>query len=81
MKNRICVIGIVIKDRKTTAHKVNKILSNFGDIVVGRMGVPYREKDVSIISLIVDGTNDQIGALTGKLGQIDKVKVKSAILI
>jgi len=81
MKNRICVIGIVIKDRKTTAELINKILSDFGEIVVGRLGIPYREKKISVISVIVDGTNDQIGALTGKLGQVKNVKVKSAILI
>ena len=81
MKNRICIIGIAVMDRKTSAAQINQILSDFGDIVIGRLGVPYREKKISIISVIVDGTTDQIGALTGKLGQVAKVKVKSAILI
>jgi len=80
MKNRICVIGILVENRKIAAE-INQVLSDFGEIVVGRLGVPYRERKLSIISIIVDGTTDQIGALTGKLGQIKEVKVKSAILI
>ena len=81
MKNRICVIGISVKNRKEKAVEINQILSDFGDIIVGRLGVPYKEKQIAIISIIVDGTNDQIGALTGKLGQIKDVKVKSLVLI
>jgi len=81
MKNRICIIGIAVKDRTNVAKNINQILSDFGEIVVGRLGIPYREKKISVISVIVDGTNDQIGALTGKLGQVKNVKVKSAILI
>ena len=80
MNNRICVVGILVKNRKI-ATEINQILSDFGDIIVGRLGVPYREKKVSVIVLIIDGTTDQIGSLTGKLGQIKEVKVKSAILI
>ena len=79
MKNRISVIGIVVKNRKESASLINKIISDFGDIVIGRMGIPYRERNLSVISLIVDGDNDQIGALTGKLGQINGVKVRSII--
>lgn len=81
MNNRICVIGIAVMNRKESAANINQILSDFGDIIVGRMGVPYREKNISVISVIVDGTTDQIGALTGKLGQIKDVKTKTAILI
>jgi putative iron-only hydrogenase system regulator len=79
MENRISVIGIIVENRKESASKINKILSDFGDIIVGRMGIPYREKNISVMAIICDGTTDQIGALTGKLGQIPKVKVKSAI--
>jgi len=81
MKNRICIIGIVVENRKESASQINQILSNFGEIIVGRIGIPYRERKLSIITVLADGTTDQIGALTGKLGQIKKVKVKSAILI
>jgi len=79
VNRRIAVIGIVVKQRKKSAHRVNNILSEYGDLIVGRMGVPYQERDVSIISLIVDGSTDEIGALTGKLGAIDGVRVRSAV--
>lgn len=81
MENRIAVIGIVVMQRSESARRVNAILSDYGEIIVGRMGIPYREKDFSVISLIVDGTTDEIGALTGKLGSIEGVKVRAAITL
>lgn len=78
--NRISVIGIAVSNRDETAGKVNAILSDFGHIIVGRMGVPYAEKGVSVISIIVDGTNEEIGALSGKLGNIRGVKAKVALM-
>ncbi len=75
---RLGVIGIVIEDR-ASAVKVNEILSDHSDFIIGRMGVPYREKEVSVISLIIDADTDQIGSLTGKLGALSSVSVKSAI--
>ena len=78
-ENKVAVIGIVVSNREETAKKVNDILSDFGHIIVGRMGVPYREKEISVISIIVDGTNDEIGALTGKLGNISGIKAKVAL--
>ncbi len=77
--NRVAVIGIVVNNREDTSRKVNEVLSNFGTIIVGRMGVPYREKGISVMSIIVDGTNDEIGALTGKLGNINGIKAKVAL--
>ncbi|MDI3534330.1 MAG: hypothetical protein PWQ82_695 [Thermosediminibacterales bacterium] len=79
--NRIAVVGIVVMDRGNAARKVNEILSEYGDIIVGRMGIPYKERGISVISLIIDATTDEIGALTGKLGNIKNVKVKSAFTI
>ncbi len=75
----MAVLGIVINNREETSKKINNILSDFGHIIVGRMGIPYKEKGISVISIIVDGTNDEIGALTGKLGNINGVKAKVAI--
>jgi len=80
MDNRIAVIGIIVSERENAADIVNKILSDFSKIIVGRMGIPYREKGVSVISIIVDGTTDEIGALTGKLGNLHNVKTKVAIM-
>lgn len=79
METRIGVVGIVVENRREMAFRVNEILGAHADIVVGRMGVPYREKNVSVIALIVDGSTDAIGALTGKLGILPGVKVKSAL--
>ena len=79
-ENRVAVIGIIINNREESAKKVNDILSNFGEIIIGRMGIPYKEKHLSVISIIADGTNEQIGALTGKLGNIKGVKVKVALM-
>ncbi|MDD2392174.1 MAG: iron-only hydrogenase system regulator [Bacilli bacterium] len=78
MDNRIGVIGIVIEDL-SEINKVNDILHQYGNIIIGRMGVPYREKGVNVISLIVNGTTDEIGALSGKLGKIQGLNVKSAL--
>ncbi|SFR16116.1 TM1266 family iron-only hydrogenase system putative regulator [Desulfoscipio geothermicus] len=78
-QRRIGVIGIVIENREQ-APKINAILSEHGEVIVGRMGIPYRERGLSVISLIVDGSTDEIGALTGKLGNISGVRVKSALV-
>lgn len=79
MENRIGVIGIVIDDPKKSAETVNELLSAFSDIVIGRMGLPYEKRKISIISVMVDGTNDRIGALCGKLGRLDGVNAKSVL--
>lgn len=78
MEKRIGVVGIVVEDN-TAAEKINSILHEYAAIIVGRMGIPYRERGVSVISIIVDGNNDDISALTGKLGRIKNVSVKSAL--
>ncbi len=75
---RLGVIGIVVEDRQAVPM-VNDILSRHAPIIIGRMGLPYREKELSVISLIVDGSTDEIGALTGKLGNLSGVTVKSAL--
>jgi len=77
-EKRLGVIGIVIEDRQMAA-KVNQVLSEHADLIIGRMGLPHQTREVSVISLIVDGTTDQVGSLTGKLGNIPKVTVKSAL--
>ncbi|HHY04279.1 MAG TPA: CopG family transcriptional regulator [Thermoanaerobacterales bacterium] len=78
MDKRIGVVGIVVEDINS-ANEVNAILHDYSHIIVGRMGIPYREKEVSVISLIVDGSSDEISAMTGKLGRVKDVSVKSAM--
>ena len=77
-EKRIGVIGIVIENRSSVLQ-VNQILHDHADMIIGRMGLPYREKNVSVISLIVDGDTDHLGSLTGKLGAVSHVIVKSAL--
>jgi putative iron-only hydrogenase system regulator len=78
MKKRIGIIGIVIEDVESTGQ-VNAVLHDYAGLIVGRMGIPYRERGVSVITLIVDGSNDDISALTGRLGRIVGVSVKSMV--
>ncbi len=78
MEKRIGVVGIVIEN-KDNVQRLNGILSEFSDIIVGRMGIPYEQKGFSVISLIVDGTTDDIGALTGKIGSLHGITVKTAV--
>ncbi len=75
---KIGVIGIIIEKDKANAKSVNGLLSENAEIIIGRMGVPDALNGVSVISLIVKGTNEDISKLTGKLGRLENVKVKSA---
>lgn len=77
-QRRLGVVGIIIYNPDSTFQSLNEILHQFGNIIVSRQGLPYRERNLSIISLIVDGNTDDIGALTGKLGQLTDVSVKTA---
>ncbi|MFA6866121.1 MAG: TM1266 family iron-only hydrogenase system putative regulator [Clostridia bacterium] len=76
---RIGVIGIVVTGNSDIAIEIQNILSEFSDIIIGRMGIPIRENNIKAISIIVKGSNEKINALTGKLGRIDKVNIKSAL--
>lgn len=79
MVRRIGVVAVIVQDRDRSARQVNDILSRYGHIIIGRMGIPYRERNISVIALSVDGTTDEIGALTGALGNVPGVLVKSAL--
>ena len=76
---RIAVIGIVIEKDRSASVAVNEILSSYGDYIIGRMGIPNHESDVYVISVIVKASNEIISAMTGKLGRICNVNVKSAV--
>ncbi len=80
MDKRLGIIGIIIKDRKQAAVTVNNILTDHGEMIVGRMGLPFRDRGVSIIDLIIEATTDEVGALTGKLGMLEGVQVKSLLV-
>ncbi len=78
MEKRIAVLGIIIDDLEMS-QQVNGILHEYQDIIIGRMGIPYHEKNVSVMSVAVDADTDRISALTGKLGKLSGVNVKAAI--
>ena len=73
------VVAVIVKKRTSGAPEVNQVLTQYGDIILGRMGLPYAARDLNIITLIVDATTDEVGALTGKLGTLEGVSVKSAL--
>ncbi len=79
MNKRLGFVGVILDNRKEKAPLVNEVLTAHGDIIIARTGLPYKEKRCSVITLIVDATTDEIGALTGKLGAIEGVSVKSAL--
>ncbi len=77
---KIGIVGIVINNREKDSYLVNNILSEHADIIIGRMGIPQRDGSRGFISLFVEGNTDRIGSLTGKLGKIRSVTVKSLLL-
>ena len=79
MFKRIGVIGIVLNNPHAVADKVNSIISEYSQIIIGRMGIPKHEEHVGLIALLIEGNTDDVGALTGKLGNIPGVIVKSAL--
>lgn len=76
---RIGVVGIVVKGDREAVQALQAILSDFSDIIVGRMGVPLPENNICAISVIVRGENERVSALTGKLGRLNSISVKSAL--
>ena len=79
MNNRMAVIAIWVAS-KEHVDRLNAILSDFSEFVRGRMGLPCRERQGALISLIVEGNTDQIGALSGKLGMVEGLTVKSVFM-
>jgi putative iron-only hydrogenase system regulator len=76
MDNRVSVISIIIKDEEA-AGAVNDLLHEFRQYIVGRMGIPYRQREVSIISVVLDAPGDATSSLSGKLGMIAGVSAKT----
>lgn len=74
---RVAVMGIIVENTDST-EMLNAILHEYGKYIVGRMGVPYREKNINIVSIALDAPQDIISALSGKIGKIDGISVKTA---
>jgi putative iron-only hydrogenase system regulator len=77
-ERRIGVVSIIVYNPDAVYQKLNQILHEFSPLILGRLGFPYRERHLSIIALIVDGSTDEIGAMTGQLGQLSSVTVKTS---
>ena len=77
MENRIAVIGVSIENTESV-DKLNALLHEYGECIVGRMGLPYRERNIIIVSLAVDAPQDTISELSGKIGKLDGISVKTA---
>lgn len=76
METRIAAISIIVEDR-SKSEELNQILHTYGEYIVGRMGIPYRERGVSVISVILDAPQEKISALSGKLGMLKGVSSKT----
>ena len=77
MDTRVAVISAIVENRDAV-EELNAVLHEYGDIVIGRMGLPYRERGIHIVSVAVDAPQDVIAALSGKIGKIEHVSVKTA---
>ena len=76
MENRIALIGIILESRDSV-DELNHLLSQYGEYVIGRMGIPYREKCIHFISVALDAPNNVISALSGKLGMLPGISTKT----
>ena len=77
METRVAIIGIIVKN-KDSVEELNKTLSEYGEYIIGRMGVPYHKKEVNIISIAIDAPQDVINTLSGKIGRLEGVFSKTA---
>lgn len=77
MQARVAVMSIIVENN-TEVERLNTILHNYGDYIIGRMGLPYKKRNISIISISVDAPQDIISAMSGKIGALDGVSVKTA---
>lgn len=76
METRVAIIGVIVEE-PSSVEKLNQILHNYGEYIVGRMGIPYKEKGINIISIAIDAPQDVISALSGKLGALNGVSCKA----
>lgn len=76
METRVAIIGIIVEN-PDSVEMLNSVLHNYSEYIIGRMGIPYREKNISIISISVDAPQNVISALSGKIGNLDGVNAKT----
>ena len=77
METRVAIIGIIV-EQEDAVEQLNAVLHAYGKYIIGRMGIPYLEKKINIISIAIDAPQDVISALSGKIGRIDGISAKTA---
>ena len=77
MKTRVAVMGIIVEDTQSV-EQLNALLHEYGAYIIGRMGIPYRERGINIVSIAIDAPQDAISALSGKIGNLPGLSVKTA---
>ncbi len=77
MQTRVAVMSIIV-EKTETVEQLNALLHEYGEWIIGRMGIPYRARKINIISIAIDAPQDTISALAGKVGKLDGVQVKTA---
>lgn len=76
METRVGILGIIVENNAVICD-IQNLLSEYSDFIIGRMGIPYKQKDIRIISVVLDAPVDTINALTGKIGKIEGVSAKT----
>lgn len=76
-ETRVAVMGIIVENMESVAE-LNRLLHEYGQYIIGRMGIPYREKNINIVSVAIDAPQDTISSLTGKIGKLPGIGVKTA---
>ena len=77
METRVAVMSIIVEDGQMV-EKLNALLHEYGEFIIGRMGIPYRKRNISIISIALDAPQNTISALSGKVGNLSGISVKTA---
>ncbi len=77
MDTRVAVLSIIV-EKSETVQELNNILHDYGEYIIGRMGIPYRQRNINIISIAVDAPQNTIATLSGKIGKLDGISVKTA---
>ena len=77
METRVAVMSMIVEN-PDSVEPLNSLLHEFGDYIIGRMGIPYRQRKISIISVAIDAPQNTIAALSGRIGKLDGVSVKTA---
>ncbi|MBE6954169.1 MAG: iron-only hydrogenase system regulator [Ruminococcaceae bacterium] len=77
MEKRVAVMGIIVED-PDSVERLNALLHEFGEYIIGRMGIPYRARSINIVSIAIDAPQNVISALSGKIGNLPGISVKTA---